>query len=888
MDAPRRRINTYGKASKRLVVHDLFAASHKSVLHSAQSSGPSSQVVSRGTTPYSDVSDSKSASEQRKSELLTELDANTKHSRLRSPAKALKPGVNTQASTVFDIDTSDEDSGRKQTARTTVKRRKITPTSSDVDEQALRGRKGSVAAAASGSPNLRSPQRSAASKARSAEAEKRARKTAQHSRTRSLKPRPTHIPAPLSPPLQFTPEPLTPPGIRSPASDTSNASRITTRSATKRKRDANDALSDVSSPSQLEMSALRLTPQKILSRSSSGERSDPDASAPALSRVRRRLIDRLDAARTDRHEDIAMADAPLPAQLTDSTTRFHLASRAGNERTTNSATSLRRSSSLPDEDSAHDTIRPRKYGKQRSHLRDMVSDDENDSHSGSQPLLASLESQLSAMTGIGPQSSQFEFDDEDDDDEDNASQLKSIHELRHAGVVDRYDRDLDSLLDDITASIKAVRISALMQFVRKLKEQAFKRHFLDRNKVTALVKSIRAEHDIISSSIMVLAFWTLAHSESATSHILLQIYQGILRLPAHVLTEERPLSAIAKDKRENLTKLLRQDLLEFEAHVLEQSSGAAQASHIITSRIAIRALETLQRRLVAGGETLPTIDQSWIQAAMISIQRHLTVSTGKALADPGDVESMRLVMAWLELAESSSSGVGMKTSPQLLSELGSMLAELLTWASHASSDIEQLALKLIMSMSSGKKSISAEFASTAVLESIFSVLEHKYPTLLDHTRSASSDDATTSAVSTSVMLGLGCLVDFADSGDSTRLEMMGFTGALDEPSAPVLKLVNYFDLFVKEADEATDESKAPILIPFGYLCLLICTLSLSPPIRNQFSTALKPSLSEVVGRAITFLTLLSSVSVGDNSAEDFVRRFGTNLSVLKDEVSAYG
>jgi hypothetical protein len=805
MDAPRRRINTYGKASKRLVVHDLFAAGHKFIPHPALSSGPSSQVVSRGTTPYSEVSEPSSASEQLKSELLTELDANTKHIRLRSPAKAVRTGVSTQASSVFDIDSSDEGPGRQQRTNNTVKRRKITPTSSDVDEQPPRGRTGNAPARAPVPFGVRSPHRNTASRARSTAASQRARKTTQHSRTRSLKPLPTPISAPLSPPLRFTPEPLTPPGIRSPASDTSNASRITTRSATKRKRDVNDALSDVSSPSQLEMSALRLTPQKVLPRSSSGERSDPDAPAPALSRVRRRLIDRLDAARTDRHEDIAMADAPIAAEPTNSTMRVHLAPRAGNEHTTKPTTSLQRSSSQPDEDDGHNTIRPRRYGKQRSHLRDMVSDDDNDSHAGSQPLLASLESQLSAMTGSGPQLSQLDFD-EDDDGEEDASQLKSIHELRHAGAVDRFDRDLDNLLDDIGSGIKSVRISALMQFVRKLKEQAFKRHFLDRNKVTALVRSIVSEYDTISSSIMVLAFWTLAHSESATSHVLLQIYKGILRLPAQLLTEGRPLSIIAKDRRENLTRLLRQDLIEFETHVLEQSSGAAQASHIIISRIAVRALETLQRRLVAGGETLPTIEHPWIQAAMTSIQRHLTVSAGKEQADPGDVESIRLTMSWLELAESSSGGIGMETSPQLRFELGSLLGGLLGWARHVSSDIEHLALKLVMSMSSGKKSVSASFASTEVLESIFSLLEHRYPTLLDHTRSASLDEATTSAVSTSVMLGLGCLVDFADSSADTRLEMMDMTGAVGESSAPVLKLVNYFDLFVKEADEVRFDS----------------------------------------------------------------------------------
>ena len=585
---------------------------------------------------------------------------------------------------------------------------------------------------------------------------------------------------------------------------------VTTRSATKRKRDAGEgALSDVSSPSQLELSSLRLTPTRPSARSRSGERDGLHGESLDPKKVRRRLIDRLDAAKPNADGDTDMTGV-IGASGLRRPLRLAPSSRRSGETPSKPVLSRQSSDSQPEDEIKRNTVRPRKYGKQRSHLRDMLTGPDSLSQPSSQQSHNQYGSQLSAMTDSQP--SQFEFEIPSEDEPDAGVQLKSIHELRQAGTINRFDRDLDNIFEDIACSTKAVRIAALMQLVRRLKEQAFGQHLLDRGKVSFLLNNIRPDYDVLSASLAVLAFWTLAHSRSATGQILLQLYSAMFRLPARLLSENRPLSAIAKDPGENLSKALISDLAEFEAHVLDRSSGTAgNTAHIIISRITVRSVEALQVRLVAGGEALPLIPASWVQSATTAISQHLKAMDASNGIDAGRVEGIRLILAWLELAEASSTGIGNKMSPLQLGELGGLLGDLLNWAFRATNgDIERPCLKLVIALSNEGKPTSAALASTKVTDSVFNLLNGKYPRLLHKASAVSNDGVKTADDTDTVVLALGCLLAFADSDDVTRMEVLDMMGTTSTRSPRVTMLVDFFKMFVNEADEVCFSSISPI------------------------------------------------------------------------------
>lgn len=806
MDGPRKRVNKYGRGGRKALIHDLFdvASQPNSQYKTLRPSPIGSLSPSRGQTPVSDLSEDPDVSMQLNNELLKEWDSN--RPRLRSPARKTAPVPTKMAATMFEIESSDEEPVKTKPMPKTYKRRKLTPTGSDVETKDTRGQTPDVVTSVGLSggdqqPSLGIVDLTATDKARGPQPgqkqyEGKAKKNskpgslAQHSLPPKSNIKSTTIYRPSTPP------PLSPSDIGSPASDISTASMVTTRSASKRKREAVDgATSDISSPSQLELSSLRLTPQRTApSRPRSPERDDDDDVLMATSppKVRRRLIDRLEGPATKRVTDHG-GQNKLTAGSKES-------KRTGSKRANVDIDPPAPPASTDRENSQgqNDTVKPKKYGKQRSHIRDMLV--ESGSQASSQRSLDDLVSQVDALPSS--QQSQLEFDTSDDDDD--GVHLKSIHELRQAGAVNRFDRDLDSLLEDIASETRGVRIAGLMQLVRKLKEQAFKRHLLDRGKVGKLADLIRADYDIITASIMLLALWTLAHSESATGQVLAQLYDGVLRLPADLIRENRPLSTIAKDRKENLSKALIRDLLQFESHVLGQSAGASrQTNHIIISRIAIRAIEVMLRRLLGLGEHIAATPSSWLQAAISSIRTHLNAIRDEDLASsPEHVESIRLILAWLELSEASAGAIGNTLSDAQISECGQVLAELLTWARQENVSIEHSCLKLAIELSNQKGSAAELLALAGFGDGAFAVVEEHFPKLADKAVAGSfrgEGDVDSDKLS-SVILALGSLLDIVDSSENVRLNM---TDDRAGQGSQVDQLVNFFKLYVDETDEVS-------------------------------------------------------------------------------------
>lgn len=819
MEETRKRTAKYGRTARKALVHDLFDVASKSdSLYTVVKPNVVTNSESSGMhTPISDVSEDVDVSVQLNSELQADTEAG--RVRLKSPFRKMRTAQTPPppATAMFDIESSDEDKTPVKVSKNkTYKRRRLDGSGADVSEKTGRGRNPATTTdTRSQSTAERSTHSSQASRARtrqkmtgdglrsnSASGEALERKKPQQPPANSLKPRPRPRPvAILPPPRHITPSPYTPPDPGSPASDISAASMVTTRSASKRKREVGDGIaSDVSSPSHLELASLRLTPQReVSSPTGSGERQSPRATSSTTPK-RRRLVDQLDTAGTSESEDVRM-EGNSPMLRRSTATPKKPATQPPGE--SPMKPTLSRQSSQQSESKQQGTLKARKYGKQRSHLSDMVGGLSSQSQDSAQRSFDDPEPQVDAL--VNSQPSQFDFENpSDDDDDDVGVQLKSIHELRQAGAVNRNDRDLESLLDDIQSTSKSARIAGLMQLVRKSQEQAFKRHVLDHGKISRLVECARSDLDLLSASMMCIAFWALTHSESATGHILTQIYQGLLRLPATLIKESRPMAAIAKDRSENLSKALVREVLDFESYVLSSSDkSAAGPRHIIISRIVMKAAEFLVKKLVMLGEKIPTITRSWIQASIDAVGAHL-----EGLGDPTDganaehMESIRLILAWLQLSEAASGGMGKRMTPLQLTEIGQMLRDVIVWAKAGNVALEQTCLKLVARLADEQDSILTTLASTSVTEAIFGVVEEHFPILADRAVSGTTAEEGEADFDrlASVLMALGCMLDFVNSSIEVRVMM------IDNESRGASRtdwLVKTFKLYVHETDEVS-------------------------------------------------------------------------------------
>jgi hypothetical protein len=814
MDGPKRRVNKYGRGGRKALVHDLFdVTSQPRDLYTSTPDSPAHSLVpTRAVTASTQASDDQDLYNQLNSEMMATWD--TEKLRLKSPARKKTTLRQAIPAADFDIESSEEEKPAQMKPLPKIyKRRKITPTGSDVEKHEPRGR--SRQPMTTEDPNTHDRKNSPTKMGRkhtqqtkvSGSTKTTVGATGSRGKRQSLsmpqspKRRTVLKPVQLSRPA--TPPHHSPADIGSPASDVSGASMMTTRSATKRKREAGDATtSDLSSPSQLELSSLRLTPRRqdaSTSRSKERGHGDGDIQMTSPPRVRRRLIDRLEAASPHFGEQ----KSGLSRRKTKSLDRLSSHSERTNKPTTDGAPSFSpRKQEAESSQSQTDTIKPRKYGKQRSHLQTVGTG--SSQGSGSQTL-DTLVSQVDAMAD----SQRSQFDLEMSDDEDDGTHLKSIHELRQAGAVNRYDRDLDSLLEDIASDTKSLRISGLMQLVRKLKEQTFKRHLLDQGKIGKLVGLISADVDIISASILLLAFWTLAHSESATGHVLSQLYEGIMKLPPAIVQETRSLSKIAKARDQNISKALFRDVFDFEIHVLDQSaSSGRQTNQLVISRIAIRAVEVMLRRVLSLGEYTAVTPKPWLVTTIACIQTHLDASSkvgGSTVLE--HAESIRLLLAWLELSEASSGSLSQSLTNEEAVEFARLLSEILKWAGHQNVSIEHSCLKLAIEMSHRKDAVAKALAKVEFSTVAFAIVEDHFPSLADKAVQGffQSEDTADADKLSSVILALGSLLDVVDSVEEIRVQMMNYR---EGRGSQVDQLVKLFRVYVDETDEVSDSKRA--------------------------------------------------------------------------------
>ena len=868
MEVPRRRPATYGKASRKVLVHDLFdvAATQQNPF---RPSTLERLAPSRTQTPVSDASEDPDTSGQLNQELLSAvaLHQTSTNASVRSVTTAQAPS---SSPAMFEIESSEDEVTKAQPVGAN-KRRKVTPKGSD--NEARQGHKMVSKFLYKAKDKSQMHLKPSASKQakihsnviRSSEnhsEDDHAGATRVQLRQTSDSSGSTRLNFPeRSPRRRGSPR----------SHSSSSSSMVSTRSTPKRKRQMIDDIpSDVSSPSQLELSTLRLTPNR---RNRSAARRNEfdlsDVSPNRSPRNRQRLLDRLDSPSSKlASKEADMRDvSPSPSkvitlQYTSSPRREAIADNAQSSPPSKSKPIIRNEPALK---------KPRTYGKQRSHLKDMLTSNETERQPSSQNSLNELVAQVDFLAST---QNQFEMDAESDDP-NSGPQLKSIHELRQAGLANRFDRDVETLLEDIESGNKSLRIQALMQLVRKLQEQSFKRQMLGSGKLNRIITCAEQDLDVPSATVLLLGLWTMAVSEATTAQCLALIYAAALNMSPMLLQEHRSITRIGRDRKENLSKMLMRDLADFETHVLEQSvrPDGLEHQHIIPARVMLQCLEYGLRRLIELAEPPPEPAAETL-ALVLSLMAQNLVGLQESPPKPGSLEVLRLLLSWLELTAAASRELMHRARPSLISEIGDTLADIMAWARNDHAQLEQSCIRSAVELSNCNLLVCQQFAKTRVLSAAFDVVSHHFERLA----STDSNNALDENNLNSVILSLGFLLSLADGSESVRASTMLPT---NDGSTNVEKLTTYFSRHLEEADDATTADSIQLLIPFGYVSLLLCTLCLDDSVRAQVAMILKEEgLKQLVMRAGTFLDQMKTVD-----ADGFVERFMTSIEAMKQHIA---
>ncbi|EXJ80261.1 hypothetical protein A1O1_08403 [Capronia coronata CBS 617.96] len=901
----RRKLNTYGKGNRKVLVHDIFGLSTQSL----QSTPALSASGSREQPPEPSQHDAVPQSETQGAMNRTTSDTSTgrpggQRTTLASKSVSAVPSPRkTSPSSLFEIESSDDDSSGLRAKRPLKKRKVVSPQrepSAGVEVNRL-GR-GLLSKSQSGSvkPETTVPRKQGVGEEMGKgsfrpldppvlKTDSRPKKQIPKMKPASTQPverqakrlgaRPTS-PDVLSLARKTTNKVLHI-GSDSSAhqSDDSNVLASSRHSTPKRRRLAPDGGAvDSPSPSELHMTALRLTSDTIgqeLNLSSDDEEmtDESQTSRPPL-RGRRRLVDRLDAP-ASRNMGRMHSRGRLHTGETSKQTSSQPVSGTASPGRAGAAPLLVRADTAPlSVSSAAPSGRSRAtYAKQRSYLSDMVDSLETQQGSLSQ---SSSQQDYFPQLSLAPSGSQMDLVHEDSDDDD-FTQIKSIHELRRGGAIRKFDLDLHTIVEDIEADSKSLRIQALIQLNKKLQDGSFCRHFQDSGTFARFLECVKEGVDDVSATLMASVFQKMSAGESSSPKSCLQMLSALDRLPLHLLSDTRSLSRIAKDRGQNLSKLLIRDVKDFDEHVEQEDERTGRP----VNTVFIGALDGILQSLIRLKEPLPQLPHSLLDAIVCALVRTEKDMQGQEGAH-GPVKTIQQLLSILEIACANHELLGSSLSSSRVSELGASIAGVLGRARHAQPLTEQSCLRLIVTLSNNEPRVCDALTEKRLMTTVFQVIEDHFSTLAD--LAAREEDFDTTQLD-SVILAVGCLLNLAECADAAREQMLepdhGGKSLAD-------RLVGMFNNHVDQASEAMTMQQTHVLVAFGYISALLCTLCLNAQARKQISESIKgEGLAELFGQADTFLNHLQTVeaALGDEggSASGFTARFTAVLESVKQE-----
>ncbi|KAK4945118.1 hypothetical protein LTR10_015544 [Elasticomyces elasticus] len=878
--AARRRPNTYGKGARKVLVHDLFDVGTLS----------SFRPVDRTTTPtvslehtrhVQDADNTLCRADPQELYLSSEKKYSIDHASSKPPmARGSSPSETSNAS-VFDVN-SDNEQSTKPMVKRPLKKRKVTPVVRDLEPAMTRVNlederevsSTSNAAVVKKKPQLttvggaRKPQLQSRSNTRTAVNGGSIQKPTKLQKTTStLKKREDTILPTLSKSATIVTAPSKALRISSGSSvqvsDESDASQLSRRSTPKRKRVAPEQETyDIPSPSQLEIRSLKLTTDNTTesshNSSSDEEMTEPNPVVPIPSRGRTRLIDRLDAP---------------PSRSIERTASKPTLGRSVSDSSSPRKTQAEMQKPPPVVPNIGPPARQRAtYARQRSHLSDMVDSLEATTNSG--PSSQQSCSQPMSFPAI---SSQLELENDDSDHAETFSQIKSIHELRRGGAISKFDLDIQTILEDVESNTKSLRIQGLLQLIGKLKEPAFTRHFQESGSLHRFADCAKHDLDKISAVLMVQIFQSLVSSGKPSPKILLQILDGLYRLSPDLCSERRTLPKLAKDRSENLTKALVRDISELHERQTEASDQGQRSARLVF----LEAINSTLRSLIRLKEPIPPTPRALLKEILASFNRK-QAGMQEESDDTEGLESLQVLLSLLEIACANHELAESALSMSRISLLGQSIVGVMTVARQTRPEIQHSCLRLIVSLSNNQPKVCEAMAEGALITTVFKVVDDHFLILA---ALAAQEKEFDNAQLESVILAVGCLLNLAECADAARERMLAREA---DGRSMIDRLVDIFNSYVDQASEALTIDQGPILVAFGYISALLCTLCLNTGAWKHISDHIRgKGLSQLFNAADTFLDHLRTVeeALGNDggSASGFTARFSAVLDALKQQ-----
>lgn len=540
---------------------------------------------------------------------------------------------------------------------------------------------------------------------------------------------------------------------------------------------------------------------------------------PEVYRRRTRLVDRLKASAESSSEDsgvesdVEMEDIGSPEIVPEIQKGVHETSAVGDR------SSQSQSQGITAEIGAKVT-----YAKMRSYLP------EDSLEEGLMFDLPSLTSQVhptlvnqTSNSHTASQKSAFDLDDSEDDG--TAGRMRTVHELRAAGRMDRFLRDTEALLEDISdhgISARSRRRSAFIDLALKLTENGYVERFLGQGFEQKLLAECAAPPDEVGDVALAATFAVFLASEPP-QHVVISLKDGdLLGWASKQLHLTTSFTKMTEDRRNNMSKVAQDGVFEF-VEKLKSLSGLWEKSaptNICPRLVALSVLDQLVGRLRRIGDRSELLDDNQIS----SVTNRLAVD---------NLDSAETLLAMSVLESLSTSALTLAWPREVVGKIATATSQFIHQISgtYPAQHALFLAYRLMLNLTNANPRNCAFFSSSELVSDLILAVENGF-TILDQDEDA--DEVATvewRAINLDLLiLSIGVMINLAEHSAEARKQAASTVN--NNPANHLSAIVRIFQQGQQRVEEAESVEESVNNVAFGYLAIMLANLCLDPSARG--------------------------------------------------------
>ena len=396
-------------------------------------------------------------------------------------------------------------------------------------------------------------------------------------------------------------------------------------------------------------------------------------------------------------------------------------------------------------------------------------------------------------------------DQVDEGDGAQSGTVRSIHELREAGGNARLASEMESLIDDLDEKAGlplAVRRSGLLVLVVKLQEPTFCRRFIDHDLEHRLMAYAESNTDLVSNILLAASMLYLVARKRSVDAGHQVTEQGTVDFLIRLLDNDLDITSIAKDRRNNMSKVARMEFSELRRSLLEPSLWRNGPPPKVTARVlAMQCLEYMVRHAREKGSTIEFMSQSAI-TRMVEL---LVPAPSQPLPSTTASETfdLQLAISTLESCTISNSAMCDETpwTSESIERLTGLLPTIETSPESAEmlGSLRTLVLRLYLNITNNKPSLCEAFSRPEVIRSMFCIISSHFQSLTDD-----ADEDQQALLLDNLILALGFLINLAEWSHKARRLVLFLEDDIDSPLETLMQL---FQLKLQRAAEVSARSK---------------------------------------------------------------------------------